>query len=88
MMVNVVKELVARHSKAELEKAASLFESRRENLLGVEGKDDGEKLSNLLAAIEIRSQVDQGASVNDALRAFSQRIRSVLKPAVKQKSSG
>ncbi|MBI3542979.1 MAG: hypothetical protein HY075_06880 [Deltaproteobacteria bacterium] len=85
MILNVVKELVARHTKAELDAAIATFESSLENTLGVEGKDDGEKLSNLLAASAIRARVDRGMELNQAIREHSQRVRSILsKPPAKK----
>ncbi|MBI3557155.1 MAG: hypothetical protein HY074_12900 [Deltaproteobacteria bacterium] len=84
MILAVVKELVARHSKDELDQAIAKFEADLTNTLNVAGADDGEKLSNLLAAAGIRARVDQGMSVNDAIREHSQRVRSILsKPAKK-----
>lgn len=78
MIVSVVKDLVTRHTKAELEQAVAAFETNRQNILNVEGPDDGEKLSNLLAAAEVRSRMDQGMALNDALRDFGGRVRSIF----------
>lgn len=78
MILAVVKDLVSKHSKDEIDRAISAFEAKRENTLNVEGPDDGEKLSNLLAASEIKARIDKGMPLNDAIRDFSQRVRSVL----------
>lgn len=78
MILNVVKDLVSKHSKDEIDRAITAFETKRENLLNVEGPDDGEKLSNLLAASEVRARMDNGMPLNEAVRDFSQRVRSVL----------
>jgi hypothetical protein len=84
MIVTVVKALVEKHTKAELDDAIAKFESSRENVFGVEGKDDGEKLSNLLAASAIRARVDRGMPLNEAVREHSSRVRGILaKPSQK-----
>ena len=84
MILAVVKELVAKHSKAELDDAIVKFEADLTNHLSVAGADDGEKLSNLLAAAQIKARMDKGMALNDAIREHSQRVRSILsKPAKK-----
>lgn len=84
MILAVVKELAEKYSKPELDEAIARFETSLENTLGVAGADDGEKLSNLLAAAQIRARMDKGMSMTDAIREHSQRVRSILaKPAKK-----
>ena len=78
MILAVVRELVGKHSKAELDEAISKFEADLTNDLNVAGSDDGEKLSNLLAASGIKARMDKGMSLNDAIREHSQRVRSIL----------
>jgi hypothetical protein len=41
-------------------------------------EDPGDQMSDYLQAAEIRSQVDQGKPLNEALREFGQRVRGVL----------
>ena len=86
MIVSVVRDLANRYSKSELDSAIEALETKRENTLGVAGKDDGERLSNLLAAAQIRSRMDKGMSLNDALREHSQRVRSMI--SMNKKTSG
>lgn len=88
MIVSVVRDLVSKFTKPELDEAISKFESSRENALNVEGHDDGEKLSNLLAASAIRARVDKGMSLNDALREHSARVRSILSKPHHKKTGG
>lgn len=88
MILAVVKDLVTRYSKREIDEAISRFETTLENTLGVEGKDDGEKLSNLLAAARVRGQIENGVSLNDAIREHSQRVRSILSSPKKNKPFG
>ncbi len=44
----------------------------------VEGKDEGECLTHVLAAIYIKEKVEQGTAFNQALRDFSQRVRKSI----------
>lgn len=89
MILSAVKDLVTKHTKAEIDEAITRFESTLENVLSVPGADDGEKLSNLLAASQIKARMDKGMSLNDAIREHSQRVRSILsKPKPKPDSNG
>lgn len=78
MILAAVKELVTKHTKTEIDEAITRFENTLENTLNVPGADDGEKLSNLLAASQIKARMDKGMSMNDAIREHSQRVRSIL----------
>lgn len=44
----------------------------------VEGEDEGEMLTHLLAAIWIREQIQSGKSEAQAIRAFTQRVRNSI----------
>jgi ribosomal protein S3 len=44
----------------------------------VEGKDEGECLTHVLAAIYIKEKMEQGVAFNQALRDFSQRVRNSI----------
>lgn len=83
MILAVVKELVSKHTRTELDEAAALFEKDRSNPLNVEGKDEGEILSNLLVASFVKSRVDKGVSVQDAIREYSSRVRGMIQPPKK-----
>ena len=41
-------------------------------------EDAGEQMSDYLMAAEMRTYLDKGMSLNDALREFSKRVRGVL----------
>ena len=76
----VVKDFAQRHTKHELDEAVEAFERDLSNPLNVPGKDDGEKLSHLLVASFLRERMDQGTPINDALREYTQRVRSMIAP--------
>jgi len=74
----VVRKLAQEHELEELESAALKFEENLENVLNVEGEDDGEKLSHLLISIFIKKRMAKGAAMNEALREYSQKVRKVI----------
>jgi len=74
----VVKELANKYSKFQLDEAIQAFEQTLENPLEVHGQDDGEKLSNLLVAAFVRERMDKGIAINEALREYSTRVRSMI----------
>jgi hypothetical protein len=83
VILAVVKDLANKFSKEQLNEAAASFEADRTNLLSVEGKDEGEILSNLLVAAFVRTRMDKGMAMQDAIREYSSRVRGMIAPAKK-----
>lgn len=79
MIIPVIRELASKHSVQELEMAAQALETEQKNVLNVQGKDEGEILTNLLVAAEIREKVDAGMTLPEALREKSRSIQGLLK---------
>ncbi len=72
-----IKELAQKYSVDELNNFADEFEST--GIAPVKTQDDaGEQMSDYLMAAEMRSYLDKGMGVNEALREFSKRVRGVL----------
>jgi len=80
VILAVVKELANKFSKDQLNEAVAAFESDRTNTLSVEGKDEGEILSNLLVAAFVRTRMDKGMPMQDAIREYSSRVRGMIAP--------
>jgi hypothetical protein len=78
MTPSVCKDFAQRFTKAELDEAITAFETDLTNALNVPGKDEGEMLSHLLVAAFLRERMDQGTPINEALREYSQRVRSMI----------
>lgn len=78
MNVAVVKKLVETHPIGVIQDAIQKFENTLENPLQVEGQDDGEKLSHLLVAEIVLQEMAKGLSFHEALRTYSQRVRSMI----------
>ena len=77
MDVKSVKELAQKYTVEELYKFADEFEAN--GIAPVKTQDDaGEQMSDYLMAAEMRTLLDKGLSINDALREFSKRVRGVL----------
>ena len=73
-----VRALAERHDLATLEAAVEAISEREEDVLGVEGADLGEKLTNVLLAIRVRTRVDAGEALKDAFRAEMASVRDVM----------
>lgn len=78
MNVPVVRRLALEHSREVIDGAVTDFAKDRTNLLGCAGVDDGEVMSNLLAAQFVRHRLDNGMDVNGALREYGQRVKSIM----------
>lgn len=78
MNVPVVRKLALECSRDQIDEAVVSFEKYRTNTLAVEGANDGEIMSNLLAAQFIRHRMDNGMDINAALREYGQRVKGIL----------
>lgn len=77
MDVKSVKELAQKYTVDELNNFADIFEATGNAPVKTQ-EDSGEQMSDYLMAVEMRTYLDQGMSMNDALREFSKRVRGVL----------
>ena len=78
MNVPSVKKLAQENTLAAIDQAVASFEKSRANELKVEGANDGEIMSNLLAAQFVRQRMEKGADLNSALREYGQRVKGIL----------
>ena len=78
MMVSEIRRLAENHSLEDLQKGADSFERERFNALNVKGSDEGDILSNYLAALYVKEHMAQGQSLTEAIRHYSSRVRSIL----------
>ncbi len=77
MDIKSIKALATQHTAAELDGMAEAVESSGSTPPDV-SKDPGEYLSDLLQAKEVRVLVDEGTPLNEAVRAFSKRVRGTF----------
>lgn len=78
MQIPVIKKLVESYSLVQLQAAEEAMMEEQKPAIEVEGKDEGECLTHVLAAIYIKEKVEQGTAFNQALRDFSQRVRNSI----------
>ena len=78
MQIPVIKKLVESYSLVQLQAAEEAMMEEQKPAIEVEGKDEGECLTHVLAAIYIKEKVEQGVAFNQALRDFSQRVRNSI----------
>ncbi len=78
MQIPIIKKLVEQYSIAQLQSAEEAMMEEQKPAIEVEGKDEGECLTHVLASIYIKEKMEQGTAFNQALRDFSQRVRNSI----------
>lgn len=77
MDIKAIKELAQTYTQEELSSCADALEN--EGRCACSNKDDvNEAMSDVLQALEVRRMVDSGRPLQEAVREFSKRVRSVL----------
>ena len=79
MQIAIIKKLVESYSLVQLQDAEAAMMEEQKPAIEVEGKDEGECLTHVLASIYIKHKMEkEGAAFNQALRDFSQRVRTSI----------
>lgn len=78
MKLAAIKELVKSYELTDLERAEEAILEERIPDIAVGGDDEGEQLTHVIGALEIKRNVAEGMSEKDALRAFTQRVRNSI----------
>ena len=79
MKIPAIKKAVESHSLDALRAAEAALYEELELAIEVEGEDEGEKLTHVLAAIAILEDMEQnGAEFKDALRSYTSRVRNSI----------
>ncbi len=79
MQIQVIKEIVGAYSIDELQKAEAALLDERQPEINIEGEDEGEQLTHILAAIWIKDHMDKtGESLNKSVRAYSVKVRTSI----------
>ncbi len=79
MQIPVIKKLVETYTLAQLQDAEAAMMDEQKPTIEVEGKDEGECLTHILASIYIKDKMENhGIAFNQALRDFSQRVRNSI----------
>ncbi len=79
MQIPIIKKLVTNYSLPQLQNAEVALCDEQTPEIEIEGKDEGECLTHVLASIYIKQKMEtEGAVFNQALRDFSQRVRNSI----------
>lgn len=78
MKVAAIKPLVETYTIEQLQQAEQDIYNETPINIEVEGVDEGEKLTHLLAAIEILLDMKKGVDYKTALRNYSSRVRNSI----------
>ena len=79
MQIAIIKQLAETHTTAELVEAEQALMNEQSPAIPVEGKDEGEQLTHVLAAIEIHNDMEKNKmDFRTALRNYTQRVRNSI----------
>jgi hypothetical protein len=78
MQIPVVRRLVQAFTLDQLRQAERCLLDELPLPIEVSGEDEGEQLTHILGAIWILEQIEQGMTINEALRAFTLRVRNSI----------
>jgi len=78
MKIPVIKQLVEKYSISELEEGESAILEERQPDVQDAGDDAGDQLTNIMAAIWIKREMEGGSDLKTALRAYTQKVRDSI----------
>ena len=78
MKITAIKKAVKLFTTAQLQEAEQALYEEQMPLIDIEGDDEGEKLTHVLAALEIKENMAKGMEFKEALRAYTQRVRNSI----------
>ncbi|BBH52137.1 DUF6952 family protein [Fluviispira sanaruensis] len=80
MDIKIIKELSQKYSQDDLIRFADELENTEKTSCPEcqNNSDINEVMSNFLQACEIKKLIDNGVSLNEAIREFTKRVRTVL----------
>ncbi|MES2621819.1 MAG: hypothetical protein V4615_13295 [Bacteroidota bacterium] len=79
MQIPVIKKLAEAYSLEQLKTAEDALCNEQKPAIEIEGKDEGEQLTHVLAAIDILTDMQSNkVDLRTALRNYSQRVRNSI----------
>ena len=79
MKIPVIKLIASQYSIKELNAAEEAILNEEKPAIQIEGDDEGEQLTHIMAAREIRAQMEKdGIDLNRALRNYTLRVRNSI----------
>ncbi len=79
MKIPVIKKIVDKYTLEELVAAEAAILEEQTPAIEIEGDDEGEKLTHVLAAVWVKGEMDtNGTEAMTAIRAYAQRVRNSI----------
>ncbi|PKP54008.1 MAG: hypothetical protein CVT92_01285 [Bacteroidetes bacterium HGW-Bacteroidetes-1] len=79
MKVPVIKKLAETYSLEELQNAENAIYDEQQPSIEVEGEDEGEQLTHIIAAIWIKNDMaENGSELKNSLRNYTQKVRKSI----------
>jgi len=79
MKIPLIKQLIGKYSISQLEEAESAILEERVLEVDNAGDDAGDQLTNVMAAIWIKKEIEEkGSDLKMALRAYTQKVRDSI----------
>ena len=78
MKIPAIKKAVELFTSEQLREAEQALYEEQKPVISIEGDDEGEQLTHVLAALEIKENMAKGMDFKDALRAYTQRVRNSI----------
>lgn len=79
MNIQIIKHIVESYTPEQLKQAEDDLLNERPLQIEIEGVDEGEQLTHTLAAIFCKEvMAAEGLNINQAIRAYSQRVRGSI----------
>jgi len=78
MQLPVIKLLAETYTIQQLRDAENALYEEQKPAINIEGKDEGEQLTHVLAAISILEDVEKGTELRMAIRNYTQRVRNSI----------
>lgn len=78
MKIPVIKKIADTYSLEQLREAENALYEELPLTIDIEGEDEGEQLTHVLAGIQILEDMEKGTDFKTALRNYTQRVRNSL----------
>jgi hypothetical protein len=79
MKIPVIKKIVEKYTLEELQKAEEAMLEEQTPEIEIEGEDEGEKLTHVLAAVWVKNEIQtNGTEAMTAIRNYAQRVRNSI----------
>ena len=79
MQIPIIKKIAEKYTAAELQKAEEALLEELTPEIEIEGKDEGEKLTHIMAALWVKEEMEKnGLPVGKAVRNYTVKVRNSI----------